>query len=506
MIRLPAWAFIVVLLALILGTSVAATVLYRTTQQLALDAGATGLDLPGVSELVGQTGTRAIRPSPTRVIFTPTTMIEETPQGVVDVAAEVLSSPVATAVPIHIADSEVVVSGWEDPRRITILLMGIDERSEVNAIPSPNTDSMILVTVDPVSKRGAVLSLPRDLWVAIPGFSNGRINTAYKLGATSNYPGGGPGLAKDTVAQNLGIEVDYHVRVNFVAFEETVDAIFPSGVQVCVEEEIHDPDYPDAGYGIIEVRFSVGCQRLDGQRLLQYARTRATYDGDFGRSERQQQVLRAMQDEILSLGGMVNLLLQSRSLWSRLSAHFETNLRYEQVRDLVSLAGQMSTDDVSYDIIDQRYVEFGTTISGEQVLIPRQNGLSQLAYDLLNPRERYSLEELGRRAEEEAARVTVMNGAGIEGLAAAVSNYLSSHGLDIYTIGNAVQQDHERTVIQHTGVAPWTARYIAALFEWGDERVSVSTEASGVGDVTVMAGADLGAFLAEFNRRSSGAN
>lgn len=507
MIRLPAWVFILILVCGVLGTSLTAMALYRTTQKLALDSGATGLQLPSVAELVAGTGTR--EGTNHTLVISGTPMIPDeggTTEGEVNPVGEP-NQQNPTAVPIQIApENEEVVASWDDPRRITMLLMGIDERIEVNAIPSPNTDSMILVSVDPVSQRAAVLSLPRDLWVTIPGFAHGRINTAYKLGATSNYPGGGPGLAKDTVAQNLGIKVDYHVRVNFVAFEETIDAIFPRGVQVCVEEEIHDPDYPDSGYGIIEVHFPIGCQRLDGQRLLQYARTRATYDGDFGRSARQQQVLRSVQSEILSLGGVVNLILQLPALWSQLSEHFETNLQVEQIRDLLALMGAMETSDVVYEIVDERYVEFGTTVTGEQVLIPRQNGLSELAAYLLTPQESFSLEELRTLATEETARIAVMNGAGLEGLAAAVGNHLSLNGLEIYTIGNAAQQDYERTVIQHDGTALWTARYIAALFQWGDEHISVVAEGSNGSGVIVMAGRDLTGFLTDFNQRTSEAN
>lgn len=507
MTRLPAWVFILILVGGVFGTSVAAMALYRTTQQLALDSGATGLQLPSVAELVAGTGTREETTHTLVISGTPMIPDEESTTESEITPVEGLNQQNPTAVPIQIApENEVVVASWDDPRRITMLLMGIDERIEVNAIPSPNTDSMILVSVDPVSQRAAVLSLPRDLWVTIPGFAHGRINTAYKLGATSNYPGGGPGLAKDTVAQNLGVTVDYHVRVNFVAFEETIDAIFPRGVQVCVEEEIHDPDYPDAGYGTIEVYFPIGCQRLDGQRLLQYARTRATYDGDFGRSARQQQVLRAVQSEILSVGGVVNLILQLPSLWSQLSEHFETNLQVEQISDLLALLGEMDTSDVVYEIVDERYVEFGTTATGEQVLVPRQNGLSELAAYLLNPQESFSLEELRTLAAEETARIAVMNGAGLEGLAAAVGNHLSLSGLEIYTIGNAAQQDYERTVIQHDGTALWTARYIAALFQWGDEHISVVAEESNGSGVIVMAGRDLTGFLTDFNQRTSEAN
>ena len=499
MSRLPAWAFAFGLLFLVLGTALGATTLYRTARQLALDTGAAGIDLPGVSELVGIAGARAtVSPFPTAIA---TAIATDTDIPVTAVA--VASDPAATAVPIVTTEREALASSWEDPRRITILLMGIDERSAVDAIPSPEHRFDDADHGGSGAEEGSSPLVAARFVGGDPCFANGRINTAYKLGATSNYPGGGPGLAKDTVAQNLGIVIDYHLRVNFVAFEETVDAIFPSGVRICLEEEIRDPDYPDAGFGTIDVYFPVGCQRLDGQKLLQYARTRATYDGDFGRSGRQQQVLKAMQSEVGSLGGMVKLIVQLPALMSKLAAHFDTNLTSEEIRSLLTLVGELSAADVNYDIIDQRYVEFGTTVSGEQVLIPRQNGLSQLADDLLNPQRRYSLDELRLRAGEETAQIVIMNGAGVEGLAAAVSNYLSQMGLEIYTIGNAPQQDNERTVIHENGATPWTARYIAALFEWGEERIVPTGGILGKGDVTVLAGADLEDLLYEARRQSS---
>lgn len=506
MIRLPVWAFLLILVIGILGTAAAASALYRTTQQFALASGATGIQLPSMAELMA--GSRSSEGAETES----STLAPTSDTGEVTLAeggaADIVpgSQPLApTAVPIQVvAENPTDVGVWNDPRRITILLMGVDLRTAVDEIPSPNTDSMILIWVDPQSQRAAVLSLPRDLWVAIPGFNHGRINTAYKIGDASNYPGGGPGLARDTVAQNLGIAVDYHVKVNFVAFEESIDAIFPRGVQICVEEEIHDPDYPDVGYGTIDVHFPIGCQRMDGQRLLQFARTRATFDGDFGRSARQQQVLQGIQEEVFSIGGMVQLIWQLPALWNQLTAHFETNLQFEQIRDLLALLGELDAEDVVYDIVDERYVEFGVTASGEQVLIPRQNDLSKLAAHLMNPQETHSLAELRTLAEEESARVSVVNGAGLEGLAAAVGNHMSAHGLTIHTIGNATEQDHERTFIQHHGESLWTARYIAALFDWGDERLSQVSAGSITGDVSVMAGSDLQGFLYDFNQRNSG--
>ena len=496
--RLPAWAFTLGILLLVAGTGALSTSVYRFTRQLALDTGATGLDVPDVEELFAM---GIGRPS----AIPPTIEIPETSAPAPSPTIAV-SSPAATPVPIVIRETEertttTPLAGWEDPRRITILLMGIDERSGVDAIASPNTDSMMLVTIDPAGKRAAVLSLPRDLWVAIPSFPNNRINTAYKIGATSNYPGGGPQLAMDTVALNLGIEVNYYLRVNFVAFEQLVDSLFPRGVEICVEEEIHDPDYPDIGYGTIDVRFSVGCQRLDGQRLLQYARTRATNDGDFGRSGRQQQVLRAMQDELFTPGGIVNLVRRLPILMSQLAANFDTNLSTDEIRALLTLAGELEAANVRYEVIDHRYVEFATTPNNEQVLLPRQGALSGLVADLLNARETVSLAELRAQAAEEQKTVAIWNGAGVPGLAAEVGEFLEQQGLRVVEIGNAAQRQ-QRTFIETADSAPATARLISALFGWDDRRLTPQTNAAGA-SVLVLLGADMPEALASARQQAA---
>ena len=139
--------------------------------------------------------------------------------------------------------------GWSGTERVTILLMGIDRRvGQACGETGPvRTDSLMLVTVDPVSKTAGMLSLPRDLWVEIPGFNTDRINRAHFLGEGYELPGGGPALAVDTVENFLGINIHYYVAINFNAFVEAVDLI--GGLTLDVPQTIDDPHYPDSCYG-----------------------------------------------------------------------------------------------------------------------------------------------------------------------------------------------------------------------------------------------------------------
>ncbi|MGD1994499.1 MAG: LCP family protein, partial [Anaerolineae bacterium] len=131
---------------------------------------------------------------------------------------------------------------WQGNQRVNVLLLGIDERESEHG--PWRTDTMMVLTVDPLTKSGGMLSIPRDLWVPIPGFDHGKINTANYLGDAYDYPGGGPALAMRTVEYNLGVPIHYYVRVNFKAFIELVDMV--GGIDVYVEEEIDDPSYPSS--------------------------------------------------------------------------------------------------------------------------------------------------------------------------------------------------------------------------------------------------------------------
>ena len=107
---------------------------------------------------------------------------------------------------------------WDGADRVSLLVMGLDYRDWVAGEGPPRTDTMILLTIDPISRTAGMISIPRDLWVNIPGYEYGRINTAYQLGEAFNHPGGGPALATETVEALLGVPIDYYAQVDFGAF------------------------------------------------------------------------------------------------------------------------------------------------------------------------------------------------------------------------------------------------------------------------------------------------
>jgi LCP family protein required for cell wall assembly len=354
---------------------------------------------------------------------------------------------------------------------------------------------MILISIDPARRSAGVLSIPRDLWVTIPGFQSGRINTANYVGDNASYPGGGAALAAQTVELNLGIQVDNYVLVNFDVFTTVVNTLAPDGVEVCPTELIDDPDYPDAGYGTISVRFEPGCQVLDATRLLQYARTRATQGGDFDRARRQQEVLRAFRDTLLTAGGLANIIGQVPTLWNEISDAVRTNLTLPELLSLAQLAQTVPSDRITFGVIDNLYVDLAQTSSGDQVLVPRQAAINFLLQQVFNPQGDLSLSDLRTRADAENATIVVFNNTDIPGLASQTRDWLTSRGVSVSQLGNVAEISSAPTVVRDYGGKVWTARYLAALMGLSPDRVLPGADGATSADVMVVVGSDIQALL-----------
>jgi polyisoprenyl-teichoic acid--peptidoglycan teichoic acid transferase len=205
---------------------------------------------------------------------------------------------------------------WDGASRVTVLVLGLDYRDWEEGDGPARTDTMILLTVDPVAKTAGMLNIPRDLWVNIPGFGYERINTAYRQGAVYNYPGGGPGLAIATVEQFLGVPIHFYAQIDFYAFEQFIDEL--GGIEIDVPEEIRvDPLGP--GNTVI---LQPGKQTLDGPVSLAYARARYTEGGDFDRGQRQQQVILAMRNRIMNFNMLPTLVTKAPILYQELREGF----------------------------------------------------------------------------------------------------------------------------------------------------------------------------------------
>ena len=377
---------------------------------------------------------------------------------------------------------------WDGRDRVTILLLGIDQRCDEEG--PTRTDTMIVMTLDPVAQSAAMLSLPRDLWVEIPGFGVDKINQAHFFGEVFEYPGGGPALAVDTVEAALGIKIDYYATVNFDAFVEGVDEI--GGIDIEVTEDINDPKYPDNCYGYEGFSIQAGEHHLDGQTALKYARTRATFGGDVDRANRQQQVILAIRDKILSLDMVPQLLTRAPELWRISQDNFRTDLSINQAVQLALLIEKIPENNIRTEVIDFNYVYNETAPDGQAVLVPVRENIRLLRDELFAPPAipTPTFEDLPQGMKEENARIGISNGTRIFGLAAATESYLEDYGFSIVEIGNADSADFQTTQIIDYGSNPDTTTYLVRLMGLRPLNIFTGEEAEGNYDVLIILGDD----------------
>ena len=254
-------------------------------------------------------------------------------------------------------------AAWGSDERINILMMGIDRRPGESFIS--RTDSMMIISVDPVDNKAAMLSIPRDLYVMIPGHGRDRVNTAFVYGSAGNNPAGGAALAMRTLEYNLGIQLDHYILVDFSAVIKGIDTL--GGIDLVVPYEINDPTFPDMNYGYDPLYIPAGYQHMDGRTALKYARTRHV-DNDFGRAARQQQVILAARGKALGLG-IVDLLSRAPDLYKRVEQGIRTDLSLEQIVQIARTTSGIDSENIQNEVLDGRFVSPFLTDKGSQVLV-----------------------------------------------------------------------------------------------------------------------------------------
>jgi LCP family protein required for cell wall assembly len=476
--RIPGWLFILGVVVLVAGTALCSVVTFTFAQKMAVDLGGGGVQVVSFADFLKAQPTAT--PSPTPLPPTATTRPGDTP-------VPTIPPPTATVDPL-------AQYTWQDPRRINILLLGIDQRKGETG--TFNTDTMIVFSVDPIRKTIGMLSIPRDLWVDIPGSQPSRINTANAVGEINGYPGGGgPALSAATVQANLGIKINKWVLINFDVFTTLIDAVTPNGVEVCPKETIDDPTYPDAGYGFLHVHFEAGCQRLDATHLLQYARTRHTQNSDFDRALRQQEVIKAVRDEVLNAGGIANLLGKAPQLWDELAGSYKTNLSLTEILQLATLAQQIPKENIHSGQIGPAQTMPTTAMVGgipSDVLVLNHATLDSLFQQVFNPPEDLSQAELRTRSQSENASIVVYNNSGLTGLAGQTRDWLASRQVTVRDIGTIPNWVDAPTTIRVYRNAPYTARYLAQLLGLTTDRIVDGTpDGLTDADVMVVVGSDM---------------
>jgi len=377
---------------------------------------------------------------------------------------------------------------WDGANRVTILVMGLDYRDWEGEGPS-RTDSMMLLTMDPVSRTAGMLSIPRDLWVSIPGFDYGKINTAYFLGELYHLEGGGPGLAIKTVEELLGVDINYYTQIDFSAFEIFIDQIGGIDVEVPYELTV-DPIGPGN-----TVTLPQGPNHLDGPTALAYARNRDTIGSDFDRADRQQQVIFAIFDKLSSLGSLPKLLAKAPTIYDNLRYGIHTNLTLQETISLAWTVAQIPRDNIKKGLIGPDQTTRTFSADGLDILLPNLEAVRAVrdqVFSITSGTSPVATEYVSDSAElrqAEGASVSVLNATTTPGLAAETSDYLTNLGINVTVTGNAEEKSDNTVIIDYTG-KPYTVQYLVQLLNIQPNSIYSRYDPNSETDIAILLGAD----------------
>ena len=369
----------------------------------------------------------------------------------------VAPSPTAEPSPVGSALPNVVIPPWDGKKRLNILLIGSDQRPNEGFY---NTDTLIVVSIDPETKKVAMFSLPRDVVdVPIPsGPARSLFGSAYAgkinswFGAIRNcddlFPGsnrtrGYNGL-KAILGELYGLDIKYFVEVNFEGFKKVVDAI--GGVTVNVQVPVADDQYPGER-GTARLYIPSGLQHMNGTQALRYARSRHTSD-DFDRGARQQRLLLAMREQV----NPIELIPRLEELTTALKSAVRTDIPPSEIPKMLGLAAEVDTRNI------RSYV-FAPPLYGTQVLnSPRGYIILPDVAKIRDTLDRAfrgnpANEERRQKLAQEGARVWVLNGTSSDGRGSALAGFLAYQGL----AASAPRQRPDGAVPAHTRIVLYNA-------------------------------------------------
>jgi LCP family protein required for cell wall assembly len=392
----------------------------------------------------------------------PSLNIETPAEGTPAATADPLAALPTAAAPIPEA---ALPPTWDGASRVSVLLLGLDTADGSGDRAGPaRSDTMILLTIDPQTKTAGMLSIPRDLWVNIPGFGYGRINTAYMQGDAYKVPGGGPALAMQTVEQVIGVPVQYYAQIEFWAFTKLIDDLGKIEVNVTKKISI-DP----VGPGADDIILPVGVHSLGGVEALAYVRQRHTEGGDVDRANRQQQVILAVRDKILDPTNFTTMLANAPEMYSHIQEGVHTNLTFDDMMRLGMLVKDIPLESIKRGVIDETMFTFQTvSVNGQtqQVLKPISYKIRELRDSIFSAGITSPMATGADAldiARQEGASIVVYNATGTSGLAETTAQYLQSLGLNVTGFESAGQIFNATVVVDHRG-KPYTLRYFKELF------------------------------------------
>lgn len=347
----------------------------------------------------------------------------------------------------------------EGDSRVNILLLGI---GGANHDGSDLTDTIMIASIDPINHSAILLSIPRDLWVKIPGNGYQKINAAYAYGKQNSNANTLAGKEKDgielldkTLEPVVGIPIHYHALFDFTAFKDIVNAL--GGVTFYVPEQLYDPTiaWENKYNSVIAQK---GTQTFNGEKALLYAKSRET-SSDFARGERQRQLLVAIKDKTLSLGTFSNPV-RVVQLLNSLGNNVYTDFNNGSIKCLYKQAGLITSSNIkSLDLVTPPHNLLTTAnMNGLSVVEPRAGTFD---YSAVQNYVRTTLRD--SYLAKENASVVVYNATSVAGVATAQSDLLKSYGYNITKTDSTPAPTNPKTttIVDLTkGVDKYTRHYL----------------------------------------------
>lgn len=351
----------------------------------------------------------------------------------------------------------------EGDGRVNILVLGVGGAGH----EGPNlSDTMMIWSLDPKTKDVAMLSVPRDLYVKIPsGARNqsqyGKINSANAIG--------GPATAEQVVSGVLGVPIHYYVVMDFAGFKQAIDAV--GGIDIDVKEALFDRTYPcETGNKYCPYSQAAGKVHMNGLQALRYSRCRHNEPGigncgnDYGRAERQQQVITALRQKALSLGTLTNPL-KLTSLIDAVGDHLKTDIQLGELKKLARLAKDIDPSKIVNKVLDdspESFLTGGVNIIPQAgyIYVPRLG-----TFDYSDIQDFVKNIFVDHYITGENAAIEIQNGTGVAGLAGKVASSLTAAHYNVLPPLNASGNVASTVIYDYTfGKKPYTINYLEKRF------------------------------------------
>lgn len=358
----------------------------------------------------------------------------------------------------------------EGDGRVNILLMGKGGPGHDGA---DLTDTIIVASIDPVNKQATLVSVPRDLWVTTPGFGESKINAVYANAKNRSLrtdndkkkaEDAGISAVQQVISQVFGIPIHYYGMIDFEGFKQAVDIVGGVDIDVPAELAVKETLWDVASHKMYKLDVQAGLQHFDSMRALYFTRSRHTsLRGDFDRAERQRLFIQALSQKILSAGTYTNPVKISQ-LMNAFGDHLSTDLTINNALRLADIAKGMDLLKLqSIGLADPPNNFVRTDSVGSQSVVRPTAGFGD--YSEIQNYIRNTLKDPYLAKED--ARIVVLNGTSIGGLATKKAEQLRSYGYNVTVVGDAPTQDYVRTVLIDAtdGKKPFTKNYLEKRLE-----------------------------------------